>query len=223
MYVCLSSFEASAGDERYKKETGQFDWYQRWAGLAATLDVPLDSHTLVVGCGNSRMAEDMVDVGYKSVTCIDVSCVVVEQMAQLYATSHPSLRFARMNACALDFPDESFDAAIAKATLDVIMCGDAANVVKVCHECSRVLRPGGLFAVVSLHDAYLQFLDPDLANQDYGWTATHTTISKPALRPHDDVRRNQVHHVYLCRKHQRRSNTLVDTPQAARQALSCDS
>ena len=62
----------------------------------------------------------------------------------------------------MELPDESFDAAVAKATVDVLMCGEGAvkNVHKMCHEVSRVLRPGGVFFVVSHDDAYVQYRRP---------------------------------------------------------------
>lgn len=199
-----------AGDDHYHKSSVQFDWYQRWADLEATVAKHLKKshHILIAGCGNSRMAEDMHEAGYAAITCIDISQVVVKQMADLYASTCPALRFMHMNACALEFPDETVDAVIAKATVDVMMCseGAASSVHHMCLETSRVLRPGGVFIVVSIDETHLQRLDPGLANHDYGWTVTQSTIPKPTLQPGGRqsslpaAGQTSVHHVYICRK-----------------------
>jgi hypothetical protein len=47
--------EAWYWDERYRKEAGPFDWYQRYPALAPLLSVYVAQHhrLLLVGCGNS--------------------------------------------------------------------------------------------------------------------------------------------------------------------------
>lgn len=39
-----------------------------------------DDNILMVGCGNSRLTEDMFDDGFTTLTNVDVSRVVIEQM-----------------------------------------------------------------------------------------------------------------------------------------------
>jgi SAM-dependent methyltransferase len=130
--------------------------------------VKRDDAVLVPGCGNSRLPEDMAEDGYRSIHNIDISAVVIEQQRERYQ-GHPHERFIsfqHMNACALEFPDETFDAVIAKvraaesflaracaraldalsvfspqALVDVVMCGEghAENVANMCME----VRVGG--------------------------------------------------------------------------------
>ena len=47
--------EASYWDERYKQDSGSFDWYQEYSGLSPLLDkyAPKTSRILMVGCGNA--------------------------------------------------------------------------------------------------------------------------------------------------------------------------
>lgn len=47
--------EAWYWDERYRKEAGPFDWYQKYPALAPLLRLYLAPHhrLLLVGCGNS--------------------------------------------------------------------------------------------------------------------------------------------------------------------------
>lgn len=55
---------------------------QRYSGLKDWISqyVRKDDNILMVGCGNSRLSEDMFDDGFTTLTNIDVSRVVVEQM-----------------------------------------------------------------------------------------------------------------------------------------------
>lgn len=43
-----------------------------------------DDNILMVGAGNSRLSEDMFDDGYTTITNIDISRVVIDQMIARY-------------------------------------------------------------------------------------------------------------------------------------------
>ena len=51
----------------------------------------------------------------------------------------------------MTYPDESFDVAIDKSTLDAILCGlnGFVNAVKLLKEAQRVLEVGGYYIVIS--------------------------------------------------------------------------
>ena len=108
-----------------------------------------------------------------------------------------------MNVCSLEFPDESFDAVIGKATMDAVLCGEGstANIAKMCAEVSRVLNGSGVFFIVSygVPDNRLNYLE----NDDYAWTVTVHTVPKPtvsATAVPDTKDANSVHYVYVCQK-----------------------
>ncbi len=87
--------------------------------------------------------------------------------------------------------------------MDAILCGEGstANVAKMCMEVSRVLKPNGVFFIVSygVPDNRLQYLE----NEDYSWTVTVHTVPKPtvsATAVPDTKDANSVHYVYVCQK-----------------------
>ncbi|CAM9281583.1 unnamed protein product [Phaeothamnion confervicola] len=143
--------KASYWEERQDPEP--FDWYQRYSGLKDILQqhVRKEDAILMVGAGNSRLAEDMNEDGYSNITCIDSSKVVADAMHEKFTKERPALRYTHMNANNLNFPDETYDVVIDKACLDSVLCGEGStvNVTKMCNEISRVLKAHGLYFVVS--------------------------------------------------------------------------
>ncbi|KAL1745842.1 S-adenosyl-L-methionine-dependent methyltransferase [Schizophyllum fasciatum] len=147
-------------DARYSKEDEEpnFDWCQNYANVAAIFRYLIPDETakiLMLGCGNSRLSEDMYDDGYCNITNIDYSPVVIEQMGRRHGEARPQMEWHEMDIRDLQFSDASFDVAIDKATMDAMLTykGDPwnppPNVVSDCmkevDEVVRVLRPGGTF------------------------------------------------------------------------------
>jgi len=192
-------------DERYTKDPEPFDWYQRYSGIRDLINqyVKREDQILMAGCGTSRLTEDMFEDGYSNVTNIDVSRVCIDVMAERYKDK-PTLQWQQMNICSLDFPDETFDVVVAKGVVDAVLCGEGStsNVAKLCSEVSRVLKPKGLFFIVSygVPDNRMNYLDKE---DVYAWTVTVHTVPKPtvsaaAVPSAEDA--NGVHYIYVCSK-----------------------
>jgi len=191
-------------DERYTKDPEPFDWYQRYSGVKDLLAqyIKKSDNILMAGAGNSRLSEDMLDDGYQTIANVDVSQVCIDQMTEKYK-DREGMVWQQMNMTSLEFPDEAFDAVVDKGTLDSILCGEGstANVAKMCQEISRVLKPNGVYFVVSygVPDNRLSYLE----NDDYGWTVTGHTVAKPtvsAVQVQDTNEANAVHYIYVCQK-----------------------
>jgi SAM-dependent methyltransferase len=132
---------------------------------------------LILGCGNSTLAEEMRNDGwYGEIVNIDFSPVVIEQMKMRYTQSGleakdmKELGHTMKFICGditegLPFENESFDLIICKGTLDAILCGVGSIDIKtVVAECARVLVSGyGCFFVVSFSnpDCRVEFLEND--------------------------------------------------------------
>lgn len=135
-----------------------------------------------------------------------------------------------MNCTALNYPDACFNAVIDKGTLDCLLCGESstANTGRYTHEVARVLKPGGVFIVVSFGPpenrlscaccvcgrrqraprhaltAPLSLPRPADLEGDYGWFVTVQTIAKPSINtaglPEASGEAQAVHYVYICKK-----------------------
>lgn len=135
---------------------------------------------------------------------IDISKVVIEQNIERYKDKQ-GLQWKQMDVKALEFPDQSFDAVIAKATFDAILCGEGSTtaIAKMCSEVSRVLKPGGVFLIVSygVPENRLNYLEKDNL---YNWTVSVHSVPKPSISASalpaasDDA--NGLHYIYVCTK-----------------------
>ena len=56
-------------EDRYKKDDEDFDWYQRYSSLKPFVESLLNDfenpRVLVLGCGTSRLSEDLYKEGYQ--------------------------------------------------------------------------------------------------------------------------------------------------------------
>ena len=144
-------------------------------GAPITTFPPREScRVLILGCGNSNFAGDMVLDGWKGkITNIDFSAVVIEQMKTRFGSDFcdkfhcPQMEFVCADVAeGLPFDDESFDLVICKGTFDAILCssGSVANAKRIVSECSRVLVKGhGIFFLVTHGnpDSRVVFLEHD--------------------------------------------------------------
>jgi len=133
--------------------------------------------------------------GYEAVVNIDISPVVVEAMKAQY----PDLEYHVMDVTDLAaFDDDSFGSVIDKGTLDAILCGEgsAENADKMCSEISRILRPGGVFCLITYGSpkTRLPYLEPE----KFCWDVTKLTVDKPTVA--FDTQEKDVHYVYCMRK-----------------------
>jgi ubiquinone/menaquinone biosynthesis C-methylase UbiE len=107
-----------------------------------TLGLRAEEHLLDIGCGTGLPAVRMAQRSGGRVTGINVSRLHLARAEETARSQGVSDRvsFRYGNAMALDFPDESFDAAM---SIDVYT--HLSDRQKAFHETARVLRPGGHF------------------------------------------------------------------------------
>ena len=150
-------------DKFFKKRgrDGTFEWYGEYSDLCGVLHkyCKAPHRTLVVGCGNSRLSEDLYDVGYRSLVNIDISEVAMRQMSERNAQRRPDMQFMTMDMRELSFDVGHFDCILDKATLDAIMAEDTEEINRdvdtIFSEFTRVLKAGGRYICVSLAQGHI--------------------------------------------------------------------
>ena len=74
-------------DDFYSDELEPFEWYHPYAMIRGIIRryASEEEAILNLGCGNSRMTEDMVEDGYERITSVDFSRICIDQMQEKYA------------------------------------------------------------------------------------------------------------------------------------------
>merc|ERR1712028_113470 len=170
-------------DERYTNDKEVFDWYQRYDGIKSLITrfVEPESRVLMVGCGNSRLSEEMYEDNIKDITNIDISDTCIVDMKKR-CVAMEDMRWHTMDVLKLPFNEGAFEAVIDKGTMDSILCGEGStkNVAVMCKHISRVLKPGGAYIVVL-------YGQPDyrmnyFAKPEYNWTVLPVqNVNKPCV------------------------------------------
>ncbi|KAF8518977.1 S-adenosyl-L-methionine-dependent methyltransferase [Hysterangium stoloniferum] len=138
-------------DQRYRSEDrdASFDWFKSYSQISGLLSefIRPESRILMLGCGNSKLSEEMYDAGYKNITNVDFSTVLIDNMREKHRLKRPEMQWLEMDVRSLTFDNESFDVAIDKGTMDAMMTskGDVWNplpqVVENCtKEVDQVIR-----------------------------------------------------------------------------------
>ncbi|KAJ1962776.1 hypothetical protein GGI12_002441 [Dipsacomyces acuminosporus] len=121
-------------EDRFAKEE-QFDWLLEYSQISEVIagNASRDARVLQLGCGNSNLAFDMFDDGFRSIKSIDYCANVIEKMRarsdERYADSARAakacLQWSVQDALRMENMDpESFDVVIDKSTSDCIACTD---------------------------------------------------------------------------------------------------
>mmetsp|Transcript_102478 Transcript_102478/g.295027 ORF Transcript_102478/g.295027 Transcript_102478/m.295027 type:complete len:321 (+) Transcript_102478:36-998(+) len=152
-------------DATYKKSYQPYDWYGTWGeGIAGVPNSALrdlvepslaggrDTSILNLGCGSSRLSEEMHDDGYWNITNVDISNAVIEKMRMRNAHRKPPMSWLTMDISSMSFPSDSFDLVIEKGTFDALYAGASNVIPKAVDEAWRVIRPGGYFMSVTFGD-----------------------------------------------------------------------
>ncbi|KAH7683108.1 Endothelin-converting enzyme 1 protein [Dioscorea alata] len=140
-----------------------FEWYANWRSIEAPLLSLLsgsggtDLRILVPGCGSSSVSEKLYDAGYRQITNIDFSKVVVSDMLRRNVRSRPEMRWRVMDMTEMQFADGSFDIVLDKGGLDALMEPGVGSKLgsKYLKEVKRVLKLGGKYLCLTLAESHV--------------------------------------------------------------------
>jgi ubiquinone/menaquinone biosynthesis C-methylase UbiE len=160
---------------------------------------------LNIGCGNSKLCEDLSEEGYEDITNIDFSTKVITIMEQTYKEKFPKMQFKVADVLDMkDFQSGTFNTILDKGTLDCILCGDNSVplAAKMMSEMYRVLAPGGHYMVITYGDA--EFRKKYLETQNWA-SLTVDKLAKPSALVATNINADEndvknFHYVYTMAK-----------------------
>ena len=133
--------KAKEYDAWYLSPIGAFVDARETECAMSILPLNLGKNLLDLGCGTGRFSMKMSLLGYH-MTGIDLSEPMLDIARAKAEYAHLNATFYKMNACHLDFPDETFDGVVSMALYEFIHDDKA-----VFEECLRVTKPGGYIMI----------------------------------------------------------------------------
>jgi ubiquinone/menaquinone biosynthesis C-methylase UbiE len=179
-----------------------FEWYQTYDSLKEKIYDFLkpEDQILYIGCGTSKLAEDLYIDEFKNVTNIDFSENAIKIMEDRYKEQKVEMIYKVMNAENMsEFTDGQFNVVIDKALLDSMLCGENALPIvdKMINEVYRVLCDEGVFIIVSNGDENNR---KNLFNLDL-WEYQMMEIEKPSkVVVLDEKDPKNYHYIYVLTK-----------------------
>ncbi|KZV48453.1 methyltransferase-like protein 13-like [Dorcoceras hygrometricum] len=179
-----------------------FEWYAEWPQVQNLLTTHLLSSSsppesegalphveaeqmsiLVPGCGNSKLSEHLYDAGFRNITNVDFSKVVISNMLRRNVRERPGMKWRVMDMTDMQFVNESFDAIIDKGGLDALMEPEHGSKLGNLYlsEVRRLLKAGGKFICFTLAESHV--LDLLLPKYRFGWKIRlHAISEEPSSR-----------------------------------------
>ena len=154
----------------------------------------------MLGCGNAQFSEDLYDAGYHNIWNIDISSVCIEQQTERNKVKRPKMKYEVMDCCDLKYPDNFFDCAIDKSTIDALLCGDNAylNVAMMLKEGQRVIKEDkGIYFAVSYGNPESRSMH--FTRKHLSWTLQEF-IFYPAEAKDEKEKEEKSHFIYICTK-----------------------
>ncbi|KAH6768362.1 S-adenosyl-L-methionine-dependent methyltransferases superfamily protein [Perilla frutescens var. frutescens] len=182
-----------------------FEWYAEWPQLQSLLTgcllfdssellksptqrrwqgkLPEELRILVPGCGNSRLSEHLYDDGFRNITNVDFSRVVITDMLKRNVRERPEMKWRVMDMTAMKFQIEEFHAVVDKGGLDALMepkLGPRLGNLYL-SEVKRILKAGGKYICLTLAESHV--LDLLFYKFRFGWKMSfHTIAQEPSFR-----------------------------------------
>lgn len=82
----------------------------------------------MLGCGNSKLSEQMYDDGYLNLVNIDISESVINQMKDDCDRKGKKMEWLVMDGTKMTFQDGEFDVVLDKGTIDAVISGKILTI-----------------------------------------------------------------------------------------------
>jgi SAM-dependent methyltransferase len=161
-----------------------------FTSFAETIGVaPNDTETsiLILGCGYSRLGEDMHAHGWKNITQVDIASKAISDLSERCKSMECIEDDAR--ALSAFTTDTNMTAVVDKGLIDSLFLADEQHIHDIMSSVHRILQPNGTFLIFSLSEP--TFLLPQLLMKN-------EVI--PSWQPNVDVRELESTFLYRCHK-----------------------
>ncbi|OAD02308.1 hypothetical protein MUCCIDRAFT_122964, partial [Mucor lusitanicus CBS 277.49] len=148
--------------KRFEKEK-HFEWLVTWDDIKEEFEPYLkkDEDVLHLGCGNSELAFDLADSGYKTVVNVDYAENVIEYMKSVtHEKQQQNSNYSNISWISGDclsnlksyLPKSQYSIIIDKSLVDTIACGDddhQSRVKQLSREMLSVAKPDAYWLSIS--------------------------------------------------------------------------
>lgn len=150
--------DISYWDRYYKHDSSPFEWYQSYKPIRKIVEKYYPNFDdnlkcLLTGCGTSELGYYLYsEKHFSKVWSMDLSEYVIKHMKSIHPPEkYPGLVYDLMDVQKMTYSDGFFDCLIDKGMLDCFYCSDEVdkNVESCLAEVSRVLKPNGIFILVT--------------------------------------------------------------------------
>ena len=179
-----------------------YEWYQTYETLKEKIIdyIKPEDQILYVGCGTSKLAEDLYIDEIRNVTNIDFSENAIKIMEDRYKEQKVEMKYKKMNVTNMEeFTNESFNVVFDKALLDSVLCGENALPIvdKMINEIYRVMVNGGFYIIISNgnEETRKNLFNPEM------WEYKMLEIEKPSkVVVLDEKDPKNYHYIYILTK-----------------------
>ena len=179
-----------------------YEWYQTYETLKEKIIdyIKPEDQILYVGCGTSKLAEDLYIDEIRNVTNIDFSENAIKIMEDRYKEQKVEMKYKKMNVTNMEeFTNESFNVVFDKALLDSVICGENALPIvdKMINEIYRVMVNGGYYIIISNgnEETRKNLFNPEM------WEYKMLEIEKPSkVVVLDEKDPKNYHYIYILTK-----------------------
>nr|CAD2139337.1 unnamed protein product [Meloidogyne enterolobii] len=142
--------------KKFFKHNSSFEWYGDYSKLGQIFEKYIKSTDFIlqIGCGNSSLADDLYDNGYRNILSIDTDQNVIDKQNKKNCENRPTLKFKNCSASNIDLQNSSVNVIIDKGTLDALLPSKYSEkeyilVDSIFKEIERCLAPFGRYIILS--------------------------------------------------------------------------
>lgn len=137
-----------------------FEWYGNYRDVQPLIErsAMKSESFLIIGCGNSDFSFDFYDAGYHTITNLDFSTIVIDEMKSKNGARNMHWNVGDMTKMP-EYKDNSIDVIFDKGALDALMSTNNTDTIRqakaMFSEIDRILSSNGKYICITLGETYI--------------------------------------------------------------------